>query len=148
MASSIAPRVVRLTQLAAYVVAMVALAVVAWRCTSLSLPNVGQFAGIVGSGFLGGIINPVRTAAGAAKQAEQDGSEIAAGKHDLLWNLAAIIGAGTVIAGALALAVHGERHVNAAAALTALATAFGALFFDTSGITHTLGTVAAAAKND
>lgn len=144
MASSVTPAVIRVVQVVAYATAMVSLAVVAWRGTGLNLPDVGQFAGIIGSGVLGGILNPVKAAVGAEapKQAEQDGAAISAGKHDALWTAATVIGAGAVVAGALALAIHGEKHVNAAAALTALATAFGALFFDTTSLTHSLGTPA------
>jgi hypothetical protein len=158
MASSTTPTsgLVRLVQLAAYGFVMVVLAVVAWHGRNLDLPNVGQFAGIIGSGLLGGILNPVKTAVAAAGpdgSAAAEGHQGVAGatvvavKHDALWILAVVVGAGSLIGGALALAVHPDQHANAAPALTALATAFAALFLDTSGVTHALGTVTSAAKD-
>lgn len=157
--------IARAAQLVGFAVVAVALAVVSWRGTSLNLPDVGQFAGIIGSGFLGGIINPLmRTltgghggvvlgvAAGSAAQpanaaqvaqvaqqveAVQDNVAAALGqKSDKVWDVAVVIGAGAIVAAALALAINGSQHVNAAAALTALATGFGALFINTSNITH------------
>lgn len=161
--------IARLAQLVGFAVVAVALAVVSWRSTSLNLPNVGQFAGIIGSGFLGGIINPLMTtlngrhtgvvlgvAAGAvaqpdnavqvaqvAQQVEAVQGKAAAvlkQKSDMMWDVAVVIGAAAIVATALALAINGTQHVNAAAALTALATGFGALFIDTSNITHAAST--------
>lgn len=158
MASSTTPTssLVRFVQLTAYGFVMVVLAVVAWHGKNLDLPHVGQFAGIIGSGLLGGVLNPVKTAVavagpdgGAAAEGLQgvaDATAVAV-KHDALWVLAVVVGAGSLIGAALALAVHPEHHANAAPALTALATAFAALFLDTSGITHALGAVTGAAKD-
>jgi len=151
--------IARAAQLVGFAVVAVALAVVSWRGTSLNLPNVGQFAGIIGSGFLGGIINPLMKtlnggAGGAAQpgnpaqvaqqaEAVQDNTAAALGqKSDLMWDVAVVIGAVAIVVAALALAINGTHHVNAAAALTALATAFGALFVDTSKITHAATTTA------
>ncbi|MEY9934623.1 hypothetical protein ABH926_009291 [Catenulispora sp. GP43] len=144
--------IARIAQLVGFSVVAAALAVVSWRGTSLNLPDVGQFAGIIGSGFLGGIINPLMKTlegpdnagqpAGGSQvvktvEAAQDGAATALGqKSDLLWEAAVAIGAAAIVAAALALAINGEHHMNAAAALTALATAFGALFVDTTKITH------------
>lgn len=154
--------IARGAQLVGFAVVAVALAIVSWRGTSLNLPNVGQWAGVIGSGFLGGVINPLMKAvtgpagngagsAGNAAQvaqtaeAAQDKAATALGtKSDLMWEAAVAIGAVAIVVSALALAVNGSQHVNAAAALTALATAFGALFVDTSKITHPVGTGAAA----
>lgn len=157
MASSAPPYgIVRLVQLASYGFVMVTLAIVAWHAKNLDLPDVGQFAGIVGSGLLGGILNPVKTAvvavgpAGSPAQEGQAGAadaKVIAVKHDLLWTLAVVVAAGSVIGGALALAAHPEQHPNAAPALTALATAFAALFLDTSGVTHALGAVTGVVKD-
>ena len=124
-------RLSRAIQLFTFSAVAIALGAVSWRCTSLNLPNVGQFAGIAGSAFLGGVLNPIKdvTAARDAAMGLQT-------KLDALWLTAVIIGGGAIVSGALALGVHGERHVNAAAALTALTTAFGGLFLDTSKITH------------
>ncbi|NUR60715.1 MAG: hypothetical protein HOV87_18945 [Catenulispora sp.] len=133
MGNAFAPssRISRGIQLFTFAAVVVALGVVSWRCTSLNLPDVGQFAGIAGSAFLGGVLNPIKdvTAARNAAMGLQT-------KLDLLWLVAVAIGGGAIVSGALALAIHGERHVNAAAALTALTTAFGGLFLDTSKITH------------
>ncbi|WP_194916314.1 hypothetical protein [Catenulispora rubra] len=163
--------IARLAQLVGFAVVAVALAVVSWRTTSLNLPDVGQFAGIIGSGFLGGIINPLMktfngrhggvvlgVAAGAVAQPEnpaqvaqvaqqveavQDHAAAALGqKSDMMWDIAVVIGAAAIVTTALALAINGTHHVNAAAALTALATGFGALFIDTSNITHAATTPA------
>lgn len=57
-------------------------------------------------------------------------------KRDPMWDIAVVVGAGAIIASALALVINSQQHMNAAASLTALATAFGALFLDTSRITH------------
>ena len=151
--------IARAAQLVGFAVVAVALAVVSWRETSLNLPNVGQFAGIIGSGFLGGIINPlmksltgagvgigvsVRVGDASAGQvahqleAAQNAAAVALGqKSDRMWDVAVVVGAVAIVVAALALAINGDKHVNAAAALTALATAFGALFVDTSKVTHT-----------
>ena len=51
--------IARAAQLTGFTVVAAALAVVSWRTMSLNLPDVGQFAGVIGSGFLGGIINPL-----------------------------------------------------------------------------------------
>lgn len=151
-------------QLVGFAVVAVALALVSWKDASLNLPDVGQFAGIIGSGFLGGIINPLmKTLTGSGSgsgsssgsaataqatqtaEAAQDKAATALGsKSDMMWEIAVVIGAAAIVVAALALAVNGNRHVNAAAALTALATAFGALFVDTSKITHPVGAGAAA----
>ena len=153
--------IARGAQLIGFTVVGVALAVVSWRTTSLNLPNVGQFAGIIGSGFLGGIINPLMksltgsdsgstaqstdSAATTAQvtqtvEAAQDKAATALGvKSDGMWDAAVVIGAAAIVVAALALAINGTQHVNAAAALTALATAFGALFVDTSKVTHNVG---------
>ncbi|MEZ0110048.1 hypothetical protein ABH920_004062 [Catenulispora sp. EB89] len=157
--------IARAAQLVGFAVVAVALAVVSWRSTSLNLPDVGQFAGIIGSGFLGGIINPLMktlngghggvvlgVAAGAVAQPENsvqvaqvaqqveavqhDAAKALGQKSDMMWDVAVVIGAVAIVVAALALAINGTHHVNAAAALTALATAFGALFIDTSNITH------------
>ena len=151
--------IARAAQLVGFAVVAAALAVVSWHGTSLNLPGVGQFAGVIGSGFLGGIINPlVKTLTHAAAtvtvtagqqgdtsqvtqefEAVQNQAAVALRKKsDLMWDIAVGIGAAAIVVAALALMINGERHVNAAAALTALATAFGALFVDTSRITHTL----------
>lgn len=155
--------IARAAQLVGFAVVAVALAIVAWRGTSLNLPDVGQFAGIIGSGFLGGIINPLIkkltgvttatvTTTTTAAQVEQtveaagdDAAKALGSKTDLMWEAAVVIGAIAIVVSALALAIDGERHMNAAAALTALATAFGALFVDTSRVTHGLGTVITSA---
>jgi hypothetical protein len=156
--------IARAAQLVGFAVVAASLAVVSWRDTSLNLPDVGQFAGIIGSGFLGGIINPLMkaltgsvtssvtvtaqqsdaseqgTVAQATRTIEAAQQEAAAElgkKSDLMWEIAVVIGAVTVVVAALALAIDGSRHVNAAPALTALVTAFAALFLDTSKITHT-----------
>ncbi|GAA1950129.1 hypothetical protein [Catenulispora subtropica] len=124
-------KISRAIQLLTFAAVAIALGAVSWRCTSLKLPDVGQFAGVTGAAFLGGILNPIKDI-GMAKDA-------AAGlqtKFDRMWVLAVLIGGGSIISGALALGIHGERHVNAAAALAALATAFGGLFLDTTRITH------------
>lgn len=121
----------RFVQLLAFSAVAVALAVVSWRGTSLKLPDVGQFAGVVGAALLGGVLNPVKdlsVAKGAA--------ELLSTKYDALWVAAVVVGGGAIVNGALALAIHGDRHVNAAPALTALVTAFAALFVDTSRTTH------------
>jgi hypothetical protein len=168
--------IARAAQLVGFAVVAAALAVVSWRGTSLNLPDVGQFAGVIGSGFLGGIINPLmKTLEGSGGNAGQPAGGSQAGsqqtsqvtsqensqetsqvtktveaaqdsaaaslgqKSDLLWDAAVAIGAVAIVVSALALAINGEHHVNAAAALTALATAFGALFVDTSKITHPVG---------
>ncbi|MEY9886647.1 hypothetical protein ABIA31_000273 [Catenulispora sp. MAP5-51] len=164
--------IARAAQLVGFAVVAAALAVVSWRGTSLNLPDVGQFAGVVGSGFLGGIINPLMKTlegsgggagqpAGGSQAASQQGSQVTSQetsqvtktveaaqdsaaaslgqKSDLLWEAAVAIGAVAIVVSALALAINGEHHVNAAAALTALATAFGALFVDTTKITHPVG---------
>jgi hypothetical protein len=141
--------IARAAQLVGFAVVAVALAVVSWRGTSLNLPDVGQFAGIIGSGFLGGIINPLMkkltggagggNAAQVTQQAEaaQDNAAAALGqKSDAMWDVAVVIGAVAIVVAALAMAINGNHHVNAAAALTALATAFGALFVNTSSFTH------------
>jgi hypothetical protein len=142
--------IARAAQLVGFAVVAVSLAVVSWHDTSLNLPNVGQFAGVVGSGFLGGIINPLMRSlnitpdmppAQVTQTVEADQQEAAAElgqKSDLMWEVAVVIGAVAIVVSALALAIDGQRHVNAAAALTALATAFGALFVDTSRLTHTV----------
>jgi hypothetical protein len=143
----------RAAQLLGFSVVAVALAVVSWRTVSLNLPDVGQFAGVVGSGFLGGIINPLMkvlnvsggtVALGDASQVtkkvevlQDDDAAALRVKRDPMWDIAVVVGAGAIIASALALAINSQHHMNAAAALTALATAFGALFLDTSKITHT-----------
>lgn len=151
-------KIARVMQLVGFAVVAVALAVVSWRTTRLNLPGVGQFAGIIGSGFLGGIINPLmKTLAGTGAvgaavvagvegnvaqvtlqaEAAQNGAAVALGqKSDMMWELAVGIGAGAIVTAALALAINGDQHVNAAAVLTALATAFGALFLDTTRVTH------------
>lgn len=148
--------IARAAQLVGFAVVAAALAVVSWRATSLNLPDVGQFAGVIGSGFLGGIINPlmkvldgsgavvVQQGQGNAAQvtqtieaAEDNAATALRQKSDPLWDAAVVIGAVAIVVSALALAINGQQHVNAAAALTALATAFGALFLDTSKITHT-----------
>ncbi|MBS2532881.1 hypothetical protein KGQ20_08850 [Catenulispora sp. NF23] len=162
--------IARAAQLVGFAVVAGALAVVSWRGTSLNLPNVGQFAGVIGSGFLGGIINPlmkrlsgpssITTTTATAQmtqtaeasqvtqvtqtaEAVQNKAASALGqKTDAMWDIAVVIGAAAIVAAALALAINGQRHVNAAAALTALATAFGALFIDTSKVTHSLGSSA------
>lgn len=155
--------IARAAQLVGFAVVAVALAVVSWRGTSLNLPNVGQFAGVIGSGFLGGIINPLfkrfsepggTTAASAAEAAEaaeaaqvaqtaeamQGKAASALGqKADAIWDIAVVIGAVAIVVAASALAINGQQHVNAASALIALATGFGALFIDTSKVTHGLG---------
>ncbi|WP_194895841.1 hypothetical protein [Catenulispora pinisilvae] len=162
--------IARAAQLVGFAVVAGALAVVSWRGTSLNLPNVGQFAGVIGSGFLGGIINPLMkrlsgpssittttaaTTATAQTTPTAEASQVtqvtqtaetvqnkaasALGqKSDAMWDIAVVIGAAAIVAAALALAINGQQHVNAAAALTALATAFGALFIDTSKVTHSL----------
>lgn len=156
-------------QLIGFAVVAAALAVVSWRDTSLNLPNVGQFAGIIGSGFLGGIINPLMKSltggdsggaaqssgapASASPSASADTARVAqtleavedkaavelGAKSDLMWEAAVGIGAVAIVVAALALAINSAQHVNAAAALTALTTAFGALFVDTTKITHNVG---------
>jgi hypothetical protein len=133
MGSAFAPssRISRGIQLFTFAAVVIALGAVSWRCASLNLPNVGQFAGIAGSAFLGGILNPIKDVT-AAKNAAM-GLQT---KLDMLWLVAVAIGGGAIVSGALALTIQGERHVNAAAALTALTTAFGGLFLDTSKITH------------
>lgn len=164
--------IARAAQLVGFAVVAAALAVVSWRGTSLNLPDVGQFAGVIGSGFLGGIINPLMKTlegsgggagqpAGGSQAASQQTSQVTSQetsqvtktveaaqdsaaaslgqKSDLLWEAAVAIGAVAIVVSALALAINGEHHVNAAAALTALATAFGALFVDTTKITHPVG---------
>lgn len=148
--------IARTAQLVGFAVVATALAIVSWRGTSLNLPSVGQFAGIIGSGFLGGIINPLMKAldgAGVAatlpadtaqvtqtvEAAQDDAARALGSKSDRLWDVAVVIGAVAIVVAALALAVNGDKHVNAAASLTALVTAFGALFVDTSKITHPLG---------
>lgn len=146
--------IARAAQLVGFAVVAVALAVVSWRGSSLNLPDVGQFAGIIGSGFLGGIINPLmKTLTGTTVsvttalenpaqltqtvEAEQHRAAVALGsKSDLMWEIAVLIGAAAIVAAALALAINGDKHVNAAPALTAMATAFGALFLDTSKVLH------------
>lgn len=144
--------VARAVQLAGFAVVAAALAIVSWRTTSLNLPDVGQFAGIVGSGFLGGIINPlmkeltgedVVVALGTTSQLTQTAEEAQAkvakalgAKSDLIWELSVIIGGVAIVVAALALAINGDQHANAAPVLTALATAFGALFLDTSKVVH------------
>jgi hypothetical protein len=147
---------VRFVQLASYAFVMVTLATVAWHTANLNLPDVGQFAGIIGSGLLGGVLNPVKTAVIAAGPAGGPAQEGRAGavdatvigtKHDVMWILAVVVAAASLVGGALALAAHPEQHPNAAPALTALATAFAALFLDTSGITHALGAVTGVAKD-
>jgi hypothetical protein len=105
---------------------------------------------------LGGIVNPVKakvtattpvttpahptTAQGANgdNQATQAPATPAADAtaYDVPWVGAVLIGSAAIIVCAVALAVNGPHHPNAAPALTALATAFGALFLDTSKITH------------
>lgn len=149
--------IARAAQLAGFTVVAVALAVVSWRGTSLNLPNVGQFAGVIGSGFLGGIINPLmKTLTGESatvvlsadtaqvthtvEVAQDKAAEGLGSKSDMMWELAVVVGAVAIVVAALALAINGDRHVNAAASLTALATAFGALFVDTSRITHAVTT--------
>jgi len=141
--------IARAAQLVGFAFVAAALAVVSWRCTSLNLPDVGQFAGVVGSGFLGVIINPLIKSlqnvdiAQVTRTVEADDDKAAAAlgqKTDLMWEIAVVIGAAAIVVAALALAINSERHVNAAAALTAMATAFGALFVDTSRFTHTPGT--------
>ena len=158
--------IARAAQLVGFAVVAAALAIVSWRETSLNLPSVGQFAGIIGSGFLGGIINPLmKTLTGPVAtttvtstttattlppntsqvaqtiEAVQDKAAAALGsKTDRLWEAAVVIGAVAIVVAALALAINGDKHVNAAAVLTALTTAFGALFVNTSGITHSLST--------
>ena len=161
--------IARGAQLIGFAVVAVALAIVSWQDSSLSLPSVGQFAGIIGSGFLGGIINPLMkslagtdsvgtaqsadTAAATAQmtqtvEAAQDKAAMALGsKTDRMWDVAVVIGAAAIVVAALALAVDGSHHVNAAAALTALATAFGALFVDTTKITHSVGAGAGAVRS-
>ena len=129
----------RIAQFAVFATVAVVLALVSWRCTDLKLPDLGQFAGLIGSAFVGGVINPK-----GAGTAGQDAAAAVASKRDVVWIGATVIGAAAIVACALALAVHGERHVNAAAALTALGTAFGALFVDTSKYTHTLDGAAGA----
>jgi hypothetical protein len=170
-------RIARSAQVVAYAFVMAVLGVLSWRTTSLKLPDVGQFAGIIGSGVLGGIINPVKATVGAAapaaaavpaaravaavggptsaRGAEGDqgdqgsqagqGAQAAQGlatpaatatAYDLPWVGAVLIGSAAIIVCALALAVHSPSHPNAAPALTALATAFGTLFIDTSSLTH------------
>ena len=69
--------------------------------------------------------------------AQDDAAAALRVKRDPLWDVAVVIGAVAIVVAALALAINGQQHVNAAASLTALATAFGALFLDTSKITHT-----------
>jgi len=121
----------RFVQLLAFSAVAVALAVVSWRGTSLKLPDVGQFAGVVGAALLGGVLNPVKDLA-VAKGA----AELLSTKFDALWVTAVVVGGGSIVNCALALAIHGDRHVNAAPALAALVTAFAALFVDTSHATH------------
>jgi len=144
--------VARAAQLVGFAVVAAALAIVSWRTTSLNLPGVGQFAGIIGSGFLGGIINPLMreltgedvvvalgTTAQATQTAEAAQDKIAkalGAKSDLIWELSVVIGGVAIVVAALALAINGDQHANAAPVLTALATAFGALFLDTSKVVH------------
>ncbi|NUP51034.1 MAG: hypothetical protein HOW97_27530 [Catenulispora sp.] len=129
--STLSSRLARAVQLVVFSTVSVALAAVCWRCTDMRLPNVGQFAGIAGSAFLGGVLNPIKDV-GVAENAAQSLRT----KFDWLWLAAVGVGGAAIIVGALALAIHGERHVNAASALAVLATAFGGLFLDTSKITH------------
>jgi hypothetical protein len=133
MGTAFAPssKVSRAIQFCTFAAVAVALGVVSWRRASLNLPDVGQFAGIAGSAFLGGVLNPIKdvTAARNAALGLQT-------KFDALWLAAVAVGGASIVSGALALGIHGERHVNAAAALTALTTAFGGLFLDTSRVTH------------
>ncbi|NUR25411.1 MAG: hypothetical protein HOV83_06100 [Catenulispora sp.] len=133
MGTAFAPssKISRAVQFFTFAAVAVALGVVSWRRASLNLPNVGQFAGITGSAFLGGVLNPIKdvTAARNAALGLQT-------KFDALWLAAVGVGGASIVSGALALGIHGERHVNAAAALTALTTAFGGLFLDTSRLTH------------
>ena len=145
--------IARIAQLLGFAFVAVALAIVSWRGTSLNLPGVGQFAGIIGSGFLGGIINPLMKsltgediavvltdAAGMTRTAEvaEDRAAKALGaKSDMVWEIAVGIGAISIVVAALALAINGDQHSNAAPVLTALTTAFGALFVDTTNILHT-----------
>ncbi|GAA2057235.1 hypothetical protein GCM10009839_78220 [Catenulispora yoronensis] len=133
MGNAFAPssRISRAIQLLTFGAVAVALGAVSWRCTPLNLPDVGQFAGIAGSAFLGGVLNPIKDVAAARGAAE--GLQT---KFDALWLAAVAIGGGAIVSGALALGIDGQRHVNAAAALTALTTAFGGLFLDTSKLTH------------
>ena len=142
----------RVAQLVGFAVVAAALAIVSWRGTTLNLPDVGQFAGIIGSGFLGGIINPlmkrltgedVIMALGnpsqvtqTAEAAQDDIAKALGAKSDLVWELAVAIGAVAIVVAALALAINGDQHANAAPVLTALATAFGALFLNTTNILH------------
>jgi hypothetical protein len=145
--------VARVAQLLGFAVAAAALAIVSWRGTTLNLPDVGQFAGIIGSGFLGGIINPlmkkltgedVIVALGnpsrvtqAAEAAQDEAAKALGAKSDLVWEIAVAIGATAIVVAALALAINGDQHANAAPVLTALSTAFGALFLNTTNILHT-----------
>ena len=145
--------IARVAQLLGFAVVAAALAIVSWRGTNLNLPDVGQFAGIIGSGFLGGIINPlmkkltgedVIVALGdpsrvtqTAEAAQDDVAKALGAKSDLMWELAVVIGAAAIVVAALALAINGNQHANAAPALTALATGFGALFLNTTNILHT-----------
>lgn len=138
-------KIARAAQLLGFTVVAVALAVVSWRTASLNLPGVGQFAGIIGSGFLGGIINPLLKIQ-TVETVEEKAAAALGAKSDLMWEAAVVIGAAAIVVAALALAINGDRHMNAAAVLTALATAFGALFIDTSKILHTPGVDSGASQ--
>ena len=177
-------RIARSAQALVYAVVMAVVGALAWRTSNLQLPDVGQFAGIIGSGVLGGIVNPGRvkpggaaadpaasvapgtpaaaaTPAGAANPSDANSAAAAtpgtgadsaaaanpagsanpavgATAYELPWLIAVLIGGAAIIVCALALAFDAPRHVNAAPALTVLVTAFGALFIDTSKITHGL----------
>jgi hypothetical protein len=133
MGNTFAPssKISRAIQLLTFAAVAAALGAVSWRSTSLDLPGVGQFAGVTGAALLGGILNPIKDVATA-----RDAAAGLQTKYDLLWLAAVAVGGAAIVSGALALAIDGQRHVNAAAALTALTTAFGALFLDTSRLTH------------
>ena len=145
----------------AYLGLMLVMTVVAWEGGKVDLSSVGQVFGALGAGLLGAVINPSTSkkpappsgAGGSGSSGGSGGSGGAASsgsvgslvsvfngerETDAFWAIQTVVGAGALLLTALALAVNGTGHANAPDAFVAVAAAFGALFVDTSSVTHPL----------
>lgn len=146
----------------AYLGLMLVMTVVAWEGGKVDLSSVGQVFGALGAGLLGAVINPSGSkksaaasgtdgsgssgSSGSSGAAESAGDAVDGEREtDAFWAIQTVVGAGALLLIALALAVDGTGHPNASAAFVAVAAAFGALFVDTSGVTHPLTDAAPAA---
>jgi hypothetical protein len=126
----------------AYLGLMLIMTIVAWQGGKVDLSSVGQVASGLAAALLGAVINPTgsKKAAPSAPTATTAPAVAAGGARetDVFWAVQAVVGSAALLLTALALAVSGSRHINAPEAFVAVAAAFGALFLDTSNVTHPL----------